>query len=130
MAKEGVKKIISPQKINPFVFRRYAQFFRKLSWPLKLGTMSLSVLLDYGVIEDTIRGGDKFLITGSVIIMLLFNFALFEGVALFEFRAVELIDYGSNDAAKLRDDRLGRFSIRLILIIGNLVLISDLIKRL
>lgn len=71
------------------------------------------------MISDSIRSARVPGVIGSIVFLIVFIFGFIEMVSLFEFRSVELFDYGSDRKSQLRDQWLGRFFVRLLLVIGN-----------
>lgn len=118
------------QSLKSFFRRRYIEPFRKFTGFIQLGTFGICFLMGYLLMEDSItKNGNPWIITGSAIFVVFFCFLVVEAIALFEFRGVELFDYGADRKSQLRDQWLGRFVTRALLLIGNGVLLYQFLKH-
>lgn len=109
-------------------FRRFASTFKALDLPLKVGTTGICCLLGYGLVSDAIRMENRGVLALSIAFWIVFFFLIVEAVNWFEFKAVKLFDYKSDVNSEMRDQRLGRLFIRLLLILGNATLLIKILR--
>lgn len=108
------------------VAHRYRGFLASLSFSVKVGISGICSQLAFGLICDSWPSWNA--VALSFIVWVMMVIMAIEAAALLEFRAVQLFDYSTSKSNPERDRVIGKFALRILLLIGNIALAVSLYK--